>query len=63
MAAFVAELIHAFPAAMNLNAVDPEKVILFGSHATSRWAEHRYTEGGTYHHYGKMQGQAGKGVL
>jgi uncharacterized protein (TIGR00645 family) len=28
LAAFVAELIHAFPAAMNLNDVDPEKVIL-----------------------------------
>src|ERR1700709_350950 len=28
LAAFVAELLHAFPAAMNLNAVDPEKVIL-----------------------------------
>jgi uncharacterized protein (TIGR00645 family) len=28
LAAFVAELIHTFPAAMNLNAVDPEQVIL-----------------------------------
>ena len=28
LAAFVAELIHAFPAAMNLSEVDPEKVIL-----------------------------------
>ena len=28
LAAFVAELIHAFPAAMNLSAVDPEQVIL-----------------------------------
>ena len=28
LAAFVAELIHAFPAAMNLSDVDPEKVIL-----------------------------------
>ena len=28
LAAFVAELIHAFPAAMNLSHVDPEQVIL-----------------------------------
>jgi len=28
LAAFVAELIHAFPEAMNLSVVDPEKVIL-----------------------------------
>ena len=28
LAAFTAELIHSFPAAMNLNAVDPEHVIL-----------------------------------
>ncbi|MBW8708011.1 MAG: TIGR00645 family protein [Alphaproteobacteria bacterium] len=28
LAAFVAELIHGFPAAMNLSAVDPEHVIL-----------------------------------
>ena len=28
LAAFVAELVHAFPQAMNLNAVDPEQVIL-----------------------------------
>ena len=28
LAAFVAELIHAFPAAMNIAEVDPEKVIL-----------------------------------
>ena len=28
LAAFVAELIHAFPEAMNLSAVDPEKVIM-----------------------------------
>ena len=28
LAAFVAELIHAFPVAMDLNNVDPEKVIL-----------------------------------
>jgi uncharacterized protein (TIGR00645 family) len=28
LAAFVAELLHAFPAAMNLSAADPEQVIL-----------------------------------
>lgn len=28
-----------------VTAVDPDKVILFGSHATGRWVEHRYTEG------------------
>ncbi len=25
-----------------VEAVDPEKVISFGSHATGRWVEHRY---------------------
>jgi uncharacterized protein len=34
-------------AAIIVKAVDPEKVILFGSHATGRWVEHRYTEGGS----------------
>jgi predicted nucleotidyltransferase len=31
--------------------VDPEKVILFGSHATGRWVEHRDTEGGITYEY------------
>jgi uncharacterized protein len=26
-----------------VKAVAPEKVILFGSHATGRWVEHRYS--------------------
>jgi uncharacterized protein len=26
--------------------ISPEKVILFGSHATGRWVEHRYSEDG-----------------
>jgi HEPN domain-containing protein/predicted nucleotidyltransferase len=34
-----------------VKAVDPEKVILFGSHATGRWVEHRYTEGGVMYEY------------
>jgi predicted nucleotidyltransferase len=34
-----------------VEAVDPEKVILFGSHATGRWMEHRYTEGGITYEY------------
>jgi HEPN domain-containing protein/predicted nucleotidyltransferase len=34
-----------------VKAVDPEKVILFGSHATGRWVEHRYTEGGITFEY------------
>ena len=34
-----------------VKAVDPEKVILFGSHATGRWVEHRYTEGGITYEY------------
>jgi predicted nucleotidyltransferase len=34
-----------------VRAVDPEKVILFGSHATGRWVEHRYTEGGITYEY------------
>ena len=29
-----------------IRAVDPQMVILFGSHATGRWVEHRYSEGG-----------------
>lgn len=38
-------------AAIIVKAVDPEKVILFGSHATGRWVEHRYTEGGITYEY------------
>ena len=34
-----------------VKAVDPEKVMLFGSHATGRWVEHRYTEGGITYEY------------
>jgi predicted nucleotidyltransferase len=34
-----------------VKAVDPEKVILFGNHATGRWVEHRYTEGGITYEY------------
>ena len=34
-----------------MHAVDPEKVILFGSHATGRWVERRYTEGGITYEY------------
>jgi HEPN domain-containing protein/predicted nucleotidyltransferase len=34
-----------------VKAVNPEKVILFGSHATGRWVEHRYTEGGITYEY------------
>ena len=34
-----------------VKAVDPEKMILFGSHATGRWVEHRYTEGGITYEY------------
>ncbi|HVU96982.1 MAG TPA: HEPN domain-containing protein [Puia sp.] len=34
-----------------VKAVDPEKVILFGSYATGRWVEHRYTEGGIVYEY------------
>ncbi len=34
-----------------VKAVDPEKVILFGSHATGLWVEHRYTEGGITFEY------------
>ena len=34
-----------------VKAVSPEKVILFGSHATGRWVEHRYTEGGITYEY------------
>src|SRR6201996_4120654 len=37
--------------AIIVKAVDPEKVILFGSHATGRWVEHRYTEGGITYEY------------
>lgn len=32
-------------------AVNPEKIILFGSHATGRWVEHRYAEQGTVYEY------------
>src|SRR6187402_2795938 len=38
-------------AAIIVKAVDPEKVILFGSHKTGRWVEHRYTEGGITYEY------------
>lgn len=34
-----------------VKAVSPEKVILFGSHATNKWVEHRYTEGGITYEY------------
>jgi predicted nucleotidyltransferase len=34
-----------------VKAVDPDKVILFGSHATGRWVERRYTEGGITYEY------------
>ena len=34
-----------------VKAVDPEKVILFGSHATGRWVEHRYAENGITYEY------------
>lgn len=34
-----------------VKAVDPEKVILFGSHATGRWVEHRYAEKGITYEY------------
>lgn len=34
-----------------VKAVDPEKVILFGSHSTRRWVEHRYTGGGITYEY------------
>lgn len=34
-----------------VKAVASEKVILFGSHATGRWMEHRYTEGGITYEY------------
>src|SRR6266481_1071318 len=34
-----------------VNAVNPEKVILFGSHATGRWVEHRYVEEGITYEY------------
>ena len=34
-----------------VKAVYPEKAILFGSHATGRWVEHRYTEGGIIFEY------------
>ena len=32
-------------------AVHPEKIILFGSHATGRWVEHRYADKGTLYEY------------
>lgn len=34
-----------------IKAVSPEKVILFGSHATGRWVEHRYRKGGITYKY------------
>lgn len=34
-----------------VESVDPEKVILFGSHATGRWVEHRYVSGGIMFEY------------
>jgi predicted nucleotidyltransferase/HEPN domain-containing protein len=34
-----------------IKAVDPEKVILFGSHATGRWVEHRYAEDNIVYEY------------
>src|ERR1044071_8675890 len=34
-----------------VKAVDPEKVILFGSHATGRWVEDRFTEGHITYEY------------
>jgi predicted nucleotidyltransferase len=34
-----------------IRSVGPEKVILFGSHATGRWVEHRYSEGGITYVY------------
>jgi HEPN domain-containing protein/predicted nucleotidyltransferase len=37
--------------AIIIQSVDPEKVILFGSHATGKWVEHRYEEGGILYEY------------
>ncbi len=37
--------------AIIVKAVDPEKVILFGSHATGRWVEDRFTEGHITYEY------------
>jgi HEPN domain-containing protein/predicted nucleotidyltransferase len=34
-----------------VQAVDPEKVILFGSHATGKWVEDRYVENNILHEY------------
>lgn len=34
-----------------VHSVKPEKVILFGSHATGRWVEHRYVERGVVYEY------------
>jgi len=34
-----------------VKAVDPEQVILFGSHATGRWVEHRYSREGITYEY------------
>jgi len=34
-----------------IRAANPEKIILFGSHATGRWVEHRYTEDGITYEY------------
>lgn len=37
--------------AIIVKAVDPEMVILFGSHATGRWVEHRYSREGITYEY------------
>ncbi|WP_315823135.1 nucleotidyltransferase domain-containing protein [Paraflavitalea speifideaquila] len=37
--------------AIIVKAVDPEKVILFGSHATGRWVQERGTEEGRLYEY------------
>ena len=34
-----------------IKAVEPEKVILFGSHATGRWVEHKYVDKGILYEY------------
>jgi hypothetical protein len=31
--------------------VDSEKLVLFGSHATGRWVDHRYTQRGITYEY------------
>jgi uncharacterized protein len=37
--------------AIIVKAVDPEKVILFGSHATGRWVQERHAENGRLYEY------------